>query len=80
MAMPKKRMSQTRTGTRRSQISLLMPVLIACKQCGAPKLLHSTCIICGTYRGRAIIDVEKPLRKRRAKADAEQEAAQTPAV
>ena len=70
MAMPKKRMSQTRTGTRRSQISLPVITFTNCPQCNRPRLLHTACGNCGTYKGHAVIDVEKPARRAAARAAA----------
>jgi large subunit ribosomal protein L32 len=55
MAMPKKRMSHVRSGTRRSQIKLELPQTTFCPQCHEPRLAHAVCASCGTYRGRTVI-------------------------
>jgi large subunit ribosomal protein L32 len=55
MAMPKKRMSHVRSGTRRSQIKLELPQITFCPQCHEPRLAHAVCPSCGTYRGRQVI-------------------------
>ncbi len=71
MAMPKKRMSQTRTGTRRSQIQAVLPTIVKCAQCSSAVAPHTACANCGSYRGRAVIDVEKNARKLAARQAAE---------
>ncbi len=58
MAVPKKRMSHMRSGTRRSQLKATLPQIVFCDKCHAPRLPHTVCGNCGTYRGRAVI--EKP--------------------
>lgn len=59
MATPKKRLSHMRSGTRRSQLHITLPSVIFCPKCHSPRLPHTVCQICGTYRGRAVIDVTK---------------------
>lgn len=63
MAMPKKKMSKTRTRTRRSQIHLKSITVIMCTSCKSPKLPHRVCKVCGKYNGQQILDVEKKERK-----------------
>lgn len=55
MAMPKKRMSHMRSGTRRSQIKLDLPQITYCPKCHEPRMAHVVCMNCGTYRGREVI-------------------------
>lgn len=57
MAMPKKRMSHVRSGTRRSQIHFSLPSVVYCPKCHSPRLPHTVCSVCGTYRGREVIDM-----------------------
>ncbi len=60
MAMPKKRMSHMRSGTRRSQIKPHLSGMVFCPKCHSPRLLHTVCKVCGTYRGRVVLNVNKP--------------------
>ncbi len=57
MAMPKKRMSHMRSGTRRSQIRATLPEIVFCPKCHSPRLPHTVCKVCGTYRGRVVLNV-----------------------
>jgi large subunit ribosomal protein L32 len=56
MAMPKKRMSHVRSGTRRSQIKATLPGFVYCPNCHAPRLAHTVCPECGFYRGRSVVE------------------------
>lgn len=55
MAQPKKRTTNSRTGTRRSQIKLVAPALVYCEKCHEKKVKYQVCPNCGTYRGKQII-------------------------
>jgi large subunit ribosomal protein L32 len=59
MAVPKKRMSKSKSRQRRSHDALRAPTVGACPQCGADRLPHRACAECGHYRGRQIFAVEK---------------------
>ena len=54
MPVPKKKTSKTVTRQRRSHHALKGINLSTCPNCGAPKLSHSVCESCGTYKGRVI--------------------------
>ena len=54
MALPKKRVSKSRRGMRRSHDRVAVPNVIFC-ECGEPKLPHRICPSCGTYKGRQYI-------------------------
>jgi large subunit ribosomal protein L32 len=59
MPNPIKRHSKSRRNMRRAH-DFLKPVRAsACPQCRAPKLPHHVCPICGTYKGREIVPIEK---------------------
>lgn len=58
MAVPKKKMSRSRTRKRKAAWKVSTPTMVACEQCGKPKLPHRACRECGTYAGRDVIDVE----------------------
>ncbi len=55
MAVPKKKMSRSRTRRRKAHWKVSPPRLAICSQCGSPHLPHRVCKECGTYNGREII-------------------------
>lgn len=55
MAVPKKKMSRSRTRRRKAQWRVSAPGTVTCPQCSAPKLSHRACPECGTYKGREIV-------------------------
>lgn len=55
MAVPKKKMSRSRTGQRKSAWKLEKPNASRCPQCGAAKLAHRVCPSCGSYKGREVV-------------------------
>ncbi|MBW1974529.1 MAG: 50S ribosomal protein L32 [Deltaproteobacteria bacterium] len=59
MAVPKRRVSKSRKGNRRSHHALDMPPAYVCPRCKEPKLPHRVCPSCGTYRGRNVLEVEE---------------------
>jgi|GEM_PF-132201 len=65
MAQPKKATSRSKTKIRRKSFRLSSVNLIACEQCGSLKPAHHICLVCGTYRGKKYLDVEKKERKER---------------
>lgn len=54
MAVPKKKMSRSRTRRRKSQWKMEHPTPSKCPQCHEPKRPHRACAACGTYRGREV--------------------------
>lgn len=52
MAVPKKKMSRSRTHRRKSNWKLAKPNQATCAQCNEPKRPHRACPTCGVYRGR----------------------------
>ena len=54
MPQPKKKHSNMRTGHRRAHWNnaLQLPRLIECPTCHAPKIPHTLCQSCMTYKGR----------------------------
>jgi len=54
MAVPKRRMSQSRQGARRSHHYITPPQVQYCGQCNEPVLPHRVCQNCGYYQGREV--------------------------
>jgi len=52
VAVPKKKMSRSRTRRRKAEWKITRPNVSSCPQCGAPKRSHRACAECGAYRGR----------------------------
>ena len=59
MAVPKKKRSKAKKGSRRSHDSVKMPDVSQCPQCHEPVLPHHVCLQCGTYRGKTILKTEE---------------------
>lgn len=59
MAEPKKKLSKTRTRSRRHQLKINEVGIVYCNQCHAPMQRHHICKSCGTYKGKKIVDVEE---------------------
>lgn len=55
MAVPKKKMSRSRTRQRKATWKLEATSSNKCPQCGAAKLSHRVCASCGSYKGREVI-------------------------
>jgi large subunit ribosomal protein L32 len=52
VAVPKKKMSRSRTRRRKAEWKVTAPNISTCPQCGDPKRSHRACANCGVYRGR----------------------------
>jgi large subunit ribosomal protein L32 len=57
MAQPKKKTSNSKQWSRRSQWKAKVPNLTTCQHCKAKMLQHTICRSCGHYRGQQIIAV-----------------------
>lgn len=55
MAVPKKKMSRSRTRRRKAQWKVSAPTLATCRQCGAKHVPHRACRQCGSYNGREVL-------------------------
>ena len=62
------------TRNRRSHHALTMPRLSKCVKCGALHLRHRMCVVCGTYKGREVIDVMSKIIKKEEKKKEKREA------
>jgi large subunit ribosomal protein L32 len=57
MAVPKKRTSRAKQGSRRSHLALTPAALTKCANCGKLTAPHRACQHCGMYRGRQVSKV-----------------------
>ncbi|HOK56856.1 MAG TPA: 50S ribosomal protein L32 [bacterium] len=58
MPNPKRKHSKSRTGKRRNSKKVRSVPLTKCPNCGAVKLPHFVCNVCGYYKGVQVIKVE----------------------
>ncbi len=59
MAVPKRKLSRSRTRHRKAQwLRLAKPTTSTCQRCKQPVRPHTVCAECGTYGGKVIVDVE----------------------
>ncbi len=60
------RMRHTRahTANRRSHHALKAVVAVVCEKCKSPKLKHVACRICGTYKGKEVVNVASKIEKK----------------
>ena len=58
-ALPKQRVNKSAKGKRRSHLRIALPQLDTCPQCKSKKVSHHVCHVCGTYRGRQVLQVEE---------------------
>lgn len=56
-ALPKKRKPKGRRNQRRAHIHVVVKSTTACPQCKTLIPNHTSCPVCGTYRGRTVIDI-----------------------
>jgi large subunit ribosomal protein L32 len=58
MAVPKKKMSRSRTRQRKATWRVSAPTVSTCPQCRGPVRPHTACPTCGAYKGRQVLEVE----------------------
>lgn len=57
MAVPKRKMSRSRTRHRKAQwLKTSAPTLTTCPRCKQAVRPHTACAECGTYRGKQVLD------------------------
>ncbi|PPR10479.1 MAG: 50S ribosomal protein L32 [Proteobacteria bacterium] len=59
MAVPKKKISASRRGQRRSHDSISAANVVICKDTGEQRLSHHVCLKTGMYRGKQILKVKE---------------------
>jgi large subunit ribosomal protein L32 len=58
MAVPKRRTSRSKKGTRRSHHAVTAVQIQFCPRCSEPVMPHRVCSHCGYYQGRDALPVE----------------------
>jgi large subunit ribosomal protein L32 len=56
-AVPKRKVSRHRRGNRRQHLALTAPTMVNCPRCGKPMRAHYVCKVCGTYKGRQVLEL-----------------------
>lgn len=64
MGLPAKQRTSQSRDERRSHHALKKTTTKTCEKCDAPALSHQACKVCGTYKGKQVINVEKRLKRR----------------
>ncbi|MFH5923800.1 50S ribosomal protein L32 [Roseomonas xinghualingensis] len=62
MAVPKRKVSPSRRGMRRSHEALNNEAHAECPNCGELRRPHNICVSCGFYDGREVVAAGKPLK------------------
>lgn len=65
MAVPKQKLTRSRTHQRRAQTqykAVVIP-LSKCTNCGEPKIPHRVCLHCGFYKGKQVVEFEEQGKK-----------------
>jgi len=73
MPVPKQKRSRHKRGGRRSHQKITPFALVLCPQCRSLMRPHTACLVCGTYKGVQVIDVEKRKRRKERKEGREKE-------
>ena len=60
------RHNRSQTGQHRAHLALKARGLATC-ECGAPRVSHRACPVCGRYRGRVVIDLAGKAQAKAAK-------------
>ncbi len=55
MAVPRNRLSKSRTGNHRAHHAKKPIRVSSCPNCQAARLPHTACLSCGHYRGRSVM-------------------------
>lgn len=57
MPNPTHRHTRARRDKRRANWKGENPALMLCPECKEPKMAHRTCMSCGTYNGRKVLEI-----------------------
>ncbi len=64
MAEPKQKLSRSRSRKRKGTKIYKPTALTKCPKCQSKILPHHVCPVCGTYKGRQVLDVKAKINKR----------------
>ncbi len=64
MPEPKQKLSRSRSRKRKGVQASKTPPLVECPKCKSKALAHHVCPVCGTYKGRQILEVKTKITKR----------------
>jgi large subunit ribosomal protein L32 len=64
VALPKKKISSSRRGQRRSHDHIQLPPLMTCPQCKQRKVTHQVCPSCGTYNGIDVLHLDAKAKQK----------------
>jgi large subunit ribosomal protein L32 len=64
VGLPKKKVSSSRRGQRRSHDHIKLPPLMTCPQCRHRKVTHRVCPNCGTYNGIDILRLDAKAKRK----------------
>lgn len=64
MALPKRKHSKARSRKHCTHQKLIVPMLVACKQCRKLKPAHMVCPFCGYYAGKEVVKIELKEKKK----------------
>lgn len=73
MAVPKQQKSKAKVRARRGRQIVKTSQKATCKECGALKISHTVCTVCGTYKGRQVMDVDKRAKRQERKLKAQED-------
>lgn len=62
-ALPKRRRSLARAGSKLAHNAVKAPSLVECPQCHTMIMPHRACPTCGTYQGRQVIEIKTKTKK-----------------
>jgi large subunit ribosomal protein L32 len=62
MANPKQRHTHHRRDRARKQYDVALTNTQTCPKCQAPVLAHRVCLQCGTYNGKAMMNIAEPVK------------------
>lgn len=74
MAEPKKRLTSSRSGKRRSHLRLRLKSLSICPKCKSQNLPHRVCQTCGFYRGSDLLKIQEKTKAKEERRKAREEA------
>ena len=64
-ALPKRRLTRSRRHARRGQLRIAGPILGRCPNCRSLVPAHRVCPVCGTYRGKPVVETTERATKYR---------------